>query len=319
MQRPLGRTGLSLFPIAFGCGPVSGLLTVDADPARQTLQRETIAQALDQGIDWFDTAACYGAGWSETNLGRVLSELDPRHQARVATKVSLTPDDAGDFPAAIERSLRHSLERLRRPRVTLLQLHNAITRSAEDLPTSVSLHDVLRPGGILDGLERVRQQGLVDLIGLTGLGDPGSLQSAIGTGRFQTIQLPINALLLACPPAQASPVGEVAVDSLVPLCAGLGMGVFAIRVFAGGALLLAPPSPYTHVTKFFTLESYQRDLAWAQTWAAGRPPGVSLPEFTIAAPLQHPGVSAAIVGFGKPGEVGEATGVTRLPDQVVPK
>jgi len=319
MQRPLGRTGFSLFPVAFGCGPVSGLLTVDANAAQQTLQRATIAQALDRGIDWFDTAAGYGAGWSESNLGRVLTELDPRHNVRVATKVRLTPDDADDFPAAIERSLRQSLDRLRRPRVTLLQLHNSITQTAGSLPTSVAIDDVLRPGGILDGLERVRHKGLVDLSGLTGLGEPEALQSAIGTGRFQTIQLPINPLLLACPPTHASPVGEVAVQSLVPLCADLGMGVFGIRVFAGGALLLAPPSPYTHVTRFFTLESYQRDLEWAKTWGAGRPPGVSLPQFTIGAVLQHLGVSAAIVGFGQPGEVGEAAGVTRLPGLVVTK
>jgi aryl-alcohol dehydrogenase-like predicted oxidoreductase len=40
---------------------------------------------------------------------------------------------------------------------------------------------------------------------------------------------------------------------------------------------------------------------------------VSLPEFTMAAVLNHPGVSAAIVGFGKPGEIGEALGVSSLP------
>jgi aryl-alcohol dehydrogenase-like predicted oxidoreductase len=313
MSRPLGRTGFSLSPIAFGCGPVSGLLTVEPTPAHRQLQRDTVAEALDRGIDWFDTAAGYGAGWSETNLGRVLTELEAQDRVRVATKVRLSPTDAGDYPAAIERSLRQSLDRLQRSRITLLQLHNSITPTPDELPTSVSLDDVLRPGGILDGLERVRQLGLVDLIGLTGLGDRGALQTAVGTGRFQTIQLPINALLLACPPEGRSPVGEVAVDALVPQCADLGMGVFGIRVFAGGALLLAPPSPYTHVTKFFTLESYQRDLAWARAWVSGRPAGLSLPEFTIGAVLNHPGVSAAIVGFGQPGEIGQALGVSSLP------
>jgi len=313
MPRPLGRTGFSLSPVAFGCGPVSGLLTVEPTPEHQRLQRDTVAEALDRGIDWFDTAAGYGAGWSEINLGRVLTELDAHRRVQVATKVRLTPADADDFPAAIERSLRQSLERLQCSRVTLLQLHNSVTPNPEELPTSVSLEDVLRRGGILEGLERVRRLGLVDLIGLTGLGDPNALQAAVGTGRFQTIQLPINALLLACPPQGRSPVGEVAVDALVPQCAEMGMGVFGIRVFAGGALLLAPPSPYTHVTKFFTLESYERDLAWAREWVAGRPTGMTLPEFTIQTVLNYPGVSAAIVGFGKPGEIGQAAGGSRLP------
>ncbi len=313
MSRPLGRTGFALSPIAFGCGPVSGLLTVEGTPEHHRLQRDTVAEALDRGIDWFDTAAGYGAGWSETHLGRVLTELDAHHRVQLATKVRLTPSDAADFPAAIERSLRDSLARLQRPRVTLLQLHNSITPTPDELPTSVSLDDVLRPGGILDGLERVRRLGLVDLLGLTGLGEPTALQQAVETGRFQTIQLPINALLLARPPEGRSPVGEVAVEPLVRRCNGLGMGVFGIRVYAGGALLLAPPSPYTHVTKFFTLATYERDLAWARQWAAGRPAGVTLPEFTIGAVLNHPGVSAAIVGFGKPGEIGEALGISNLP------
>ena len=180
MPRPLGRTGFSLSPIAFGCGPVSGLLTVEPTPEHRQLQRDTVAEALDQGIDWFDTAAGYGAGWSETNLGRVLTELDAQSRVRVATKVRLTPNDAVDYSAAIERSLRQSLDRLRRSRVTLLQLHNSITPTPDELPTSVSLEDVVRPGGILDGLERVRRLGLVDLIGLTGLGDPTSLQEIGG-------------------------------------------------------------------------------------------------------------------------------------------
>lgn len=313
MPRPLGRTGFSLCPIAFGCGPVSGLLTVEGTAEHQRVQRDTVAEALDRGIDWFDTAAGYGAGWSETNLGRVLTELDAHHRVQVATKVRLNTSDAVDYPAAIEHSLRESLARLRRPRVTLLQLHNAITAIPDELPTSVSIDAVLRPDGILDGLERVRHLGLADLIGLTGLGDPAPLQKAVETGRFQTIQLPINPLLLARPPEGRSPVGEVAVDALVPRSASLGMGVFGIRVYAGGALLLAPPSPYTHVTKFFTLATYERDLAWAREWAAGRPAGMTLPEFTMQTVLNHPGVSAAIVGFGKPGEIAEALGVPDLP------
>ncbi|MBI3838133.1 MAG: aldo/keto reductase [Planctomycetia bacterium] len=69
--RTLGSTGLAVSAVSFGAGPVSQLLVGD----RLDAQRETILRALDSGVNWFDTAATYGNGQSEANLGRVLAEL----------------------------------------------------------------------------------------------------------------------------------------------------------------------------------------------------------------------------------------------------
>ncbi len=303
MRRPLGSTNLSLFPIAFGAGPIAGLMTAGDSESMFRRQLDVLARAIDGGIDWFDTAAGYGDGRSERALGRVLWELDARHRVRVATKVRLTASDLEDIPAAVERSLRESLDRLRVPRVALLQLHNSITDRRGQLPTSLAVDDVLRPGGVLDGLERVRRLGLAERIGLTGLGESRAVEQVVRTGRFHTLQLPFNALSLAFPQETDSPIGELPPVPIISLCASLGMGVFAIRVFAGGALALAPPSDYTHVTKFFTLDVYQRDLERAQSLVPQLPPGMSLPEFAVRKVLSYPGVSAAILGFGTPREI----------------
>ena len=66
--KTLGRTGLRVSRVAFGCGPVSGLMTGD----NHDLQTEVVRAAMDCGINWFDTAAGYGQGSSERNLGRLL-------------------------------------------------------------------------------------------------------------------------------------------------------------------------------------------------------------------------------------------------------
>ncbi|MCY2962253.1 MAG: aldo/keto reductase, partial [Planctomycetota bacterium] len=282
------------------------LMTAVDSEAMFRRQLDVVARAIEGGIDWFDTAAGYGDGRSERALGRVLQELDARHKVQVATKVRLTASDLEDIPEAVERSLRESLDRLRLPRVALLQLHNSITDRRGQLPTSLAVDDVLGPGGVLDGLERVRRLGLTELVGLTGLGESRAVEQVIRTGRFHTLQLPLNALSLAFPQESDSAIGELPPAPIIALCASLGMGVFAIRVFAGGALALAPPSEYTHVTKFFTLDVYQRDVERARKLVHQLPQGTSLPEFAVRKVLSYRGVSAAILGFGSPSEIDEA-------------
>ena len=99
--RALGQTGISISAISFGAGPISQLL-VGNDFDRQ---RAVIGHAIDRGINWFDTAATYGADQSETKSGRVLNELNAQQRVHVATKVRLMPDDLSDVAGAIRRSV----------------------------------------------------------------------------------------------------------------------------------------------------------------------------------------------------------------------
>ncbi|MFN8558977.1 MAG: aldo/keto reductase [Dehalococcoidia bacterium] len=121
--RALGKTGLTVSALGFGCGSVGGLMV--RGEARE--QRETVARALDAGVIYFDTAAAYGDGRSEENLGRTLTALGAWDRVVVGTKTRLTPDDRADLGGAIRRSCLDSLARLGRPSVDLLQLHSPIT------------------------------------------------------------------------------------------------------------------------------------------------------------------------------------------------
>ena len=67
----LGKTGLSLSVVAFGCGPTGGGVLAGT-PLEQEL---LVGHAIDAGINIFDTAAIYGQGKSEENLGRALNQL----------------------------------------------------------------------------------------------------------------------------------------------------------------------------------------------------------------------------------------------------
>jgi aryl-alcohol dehydrogenase-like predicted oxidoreductase len=301
--RNLGSSGIRVSTVAFGAGPVSQLL-VGAD---RPVQRDTIARALETGINWFDTAATYGDGQSEENLGRHLAELRADGATHVATKVRLMPNQLSAIALHVRESVLASLRRLRLERIALLQIHNSITTEAGSQPTSITPGHVLAAGGVLEELVRLRQKGLVAQLGLTGLGEPAALRQVIDSGEFGTIQIPFNLLNSSAGQAVPAAFSETDHGDLISHCGRRGMGVFAIRVFAGGALIGQPPSPHTRKTAFFPLDLYQRDLRRAEQLPAMLPEGMSRHETAVRFALSHPAVSSAIVGLATPAEVDDAT------------
>ena len=301
-HRPLGSTGLRLSTIAFGAGPVPATMT-SRDAGAQVA---VVARAIELGINWFDTAAGYGQGKSEAALGAALSALGAGDRVHVATKVRLADDDLADIGGAIRRSVGESLGRLRLPRVTLLQLHNSVTARRGEEPTSLTAADVLGRDGVADAFERLRAEGVVGHVGLTGIGQAGALREVIRSGRFATLQIPYNLLNPSAGRAMPATFAETDYGNVMADCAERGMGVFAIRVLAGGALADQPPSAHTLKTPFFPLPLYERDRAAAARIGQTLPGGMTVPELAVRFALSHPSVSAAIVGFSSPGQVDEA-------------
>jgi aryl-alcohol dehydrogenase-like predicted oxidoreductase len=304
IDRVLGRTGLRVSAVAFGAGPVSGLMTGDDADA----QRATVARAIDRGVNWFDTAPGYGAGASETNLGRVLAELGAAERVHIATKVRVTPEAFDDLAGYVRRSVEESLQRLRVPRVMLLQLHNGITAGRGDEPASLTPVDTLGAGGVLEAFRRVRDAGLTSHLGLTGTGHPEAMRLVIRSGEFDTLQAPFNVLNPSAGTPGPPPDGETDYGNVIADCAAVGMGVFAIRVLAGGALLGQPPSAHTLKTPYFPLALFERDAERARRLQAGAG-GASLAGAAVRFVLSHPAVSSAIIGFGSPRHVDEIAGL----------
>ncbi|MGB5184021.1 MAG: aldo/keto reductase, partial [Xanthobacteraceae bacterium] len=149
-MRMFGRTGIRLSVLGFGCGAVGGLM-VRGDPPDQ---ERTIARAIDAGVNYFDTAVQYGNGESEKNLGRILQILKPAN-AVVGTKVRLPSASFGRIADAVAKSLDQSLTRLRRDRVDIFHLHNAITQAGGG--EALSVQQVLVE--VVPAFERLRQQG----------------------------------------------------------------------------------------------------------------------------------------------------------------
>ena len=95
MSRVLGRSGITVSEIGFGCWAIGGPFTMDGKPDGWGAadDRESIAairRALEMGITLFDTADVYGAGHGEEVLGRALAGR--RDEVVVATKFGYTFD-----------------------------------------------------------------------------------------------------------------------------------------------------------------------------------------------------------------------------------
>ena len=118
--RNLGKTGLKVSELGFGCGSIGGLM-VRGDRKDQL---RVVERTIESGINYFDTARIYGDGQSETNLGQVLKELKP--DVVIGTKVQLTAGDMERIEEATIESVEGSLKRLGLECVDLIQLHNQV-------------------------------------------------------------------------------------------------------------------------------------------------------------------------------------------------
>jgi aryl-alcohol dehydrogenase-like predicted oxidoreductase len=170
-HRRLGRLGSENSVLIFGGAALAEATEEDSDVA--------IDQALDAGVDHFDTAADYGD--SELKYGRWMPEI--RDRIFLSTKTGLREKDAA------KRQIQDSLERLRVYNVDLLQLHSV--GDLEDLDRATG------PGGSLEAAIEAKEEGLIGAIGITGHGNeaPATHLEALRRYPFETVLTPWNFIL----------------------------------------------------------------------------------------------------------------------------
>ncbi len=291
LQRPLGRTGLTVSVLSFGCGAVGGLMVRGA-PADQ---ERAVARALDAGIVYFDTAAAYGNGESERNLGRVLKALG--RPALVGTKIGVPDASHGRIGPAIAKGLAASLQRLGRDSVDLFQLHNPVDVPGD--PASLSLAQVLEEA--VPALDRLRRAGKTRHIGITAIGDATSLRRIAETGLIDTMQIPFNLLNPSAETPGTQRDGHD-FDGLLTHAATAGVGGIGIRVLAGGALsgeAARHPIAQPVVAPIGSGVDYATDLAAARRLQPLVDAGAaeSLAELALRFALTPPAMSTVLIGL----------------------
>ena len=290
--RQLGRTGIKATVLSYGCGAVGGLMTKGAAAD----QERAVQRALAMGITYFDSAAQYGMGTSETNLGRILAKLRPK--ITVATKVRLKESDYGNIAAGIRASLAASLDRLGLPSVDIFYLHNRIL--AKTAGDGLSVEAVL--GEVLPAFQALKAEGKIRHLGITALGETAALHQVVKAGAFDMAQVCYNALN---PSADtAIPPGYPGQDyaGLMAAAHKAGMGTVGIRVLAGGAL---SGSETRHPLSMPTVEpigsgaDYRADVLNAKRFEPLIKDGTvrTLPELAMRFAISSPSLSTTLVGL----------------------
>jgi D-threo-aldose 1-dehydrogenase len=171
----LGRTGIRTSRLSIGTW---GFGNASAKAAR-VRDEETFAAVLKSafaaGVRFIDSAEVYD---NEDKLGRLLKEANAPDDVVIATKFGHGKGFTGDL---FRRSVERSLTQLDVERIPLMMVHDP--RTDDDMAI------VLGPGGALEGLRKMQDEGIVGAIGVA-TGTFGPLRAAVDCGEFDCIQFP---------------------------------------------------------------------------------------------------------------------------------
>lgn len=263
----LGKTGLKISRLGIGLSEVGFNLTRDElDQASQVMN-----SALDAGINFLDTAACYGI--SEEQIGEAVSHR--RGEYVLATKAGhyLPRGEGEDWTYdLITESIERSLQHMKTDYLDLVQLHSCSV-------------EILERGDVIRALQDAKEAGKTRFIGYSG--DNANAERAVSSGLFDTLQTSFNL------------VDQGARRKILPEAESQGMGIIIKRPIGNAVWgAAADPRPYEHIPEY-TAEYYRR----AQVMQAEGP----LPDepddrilLAMGFTLAHPEVDVVIIGTQRP-------------------
>lgn len=221
-RRQLGGTNLEVSPVCFGTSPLASMESLYGYSVDEPTAVATVTAAFDDSqINFIDTSNGYGTdGESERRIGLAIAARGGLPRGYVlATKVD-PADGSNDFSGRrVRQSLEESLSRLGLDRIQLLHLHD---------PERISFEEGTAPGGPLETLVRLRDEGLVDYLGVAG-GQLDVMHQYVATGAFDVV-LNHNRYTLI----------DQSADSLYAAAASRGMGVVNAAPYGGGMLVKGP-------------------------------------------------------------------------------
>jgi 1-deoxyxylulose-5-phosphate synthase len=304
----LGRTGLKVSRICLGCMSYGAPATGEPKAGRHawTLDEEQsqpfFRQALDAGINFFDTANVYSSGASEEVLGNFLKKNVRREAVVVATKVHGVmreePNGQGLSRKAILFELDESLRRLQTDYVDLYQIHRWDYETPIE-ETLEALHDMVKAG-------KVRYIGASSMYSWQ-FAKALYLADRHGWTRFVSMQNHYNLLY------------REEEREMLPLCREEGIGVIPWSPLARGRLARPWKSETTKrletdkfgKTMYSQTEQADRQVVDALE-AVAKQRGVPLAQVALAWLLAQPGVTAPIVGATKSHHLEDAVAAVSL-------
>jgi aryl-alcohol dehydrogenase-like predicted oxidoreductase len=300
---PFGTTGWDITRVGFGAWAIGGGgWSGGWGPTDDDTSVAAIRHAVEQGVNWVDTAWVYGYGHSEEVVQRALSVYSDADRPYVFTKCgpvepaqrTAEPQSTGDV-AVLRRQVEASLSRLGVEQVDLMQMH---WPAEDDIPVEEYWQ------ALLD----MKAEGLFRAVGLSNF-DVDELDRAEALGHVDSLQPPFNLLERyaggdVIPWCHAHDTGVIVYS---PMGSGLLTGAFNAERVAGLA-----DDDWRRTDDAFTTDlSANLSLVDAMRPVAARH-GASPAEVAVAWTLAWPGVTAAIVGARTAAQVDGWSGAGEL-------
>ncbi|WP_306293888.1 aldo/keto reductase [Leifsonia sp. NCR5] len=288
---PLGSTGLEVTALCMGTSPLASMPQLYGYDVSDERAVATIDAVLDSDIRFIDTSNGYGEhGEAEKRIGLALAaHVGLPGDFVLATKVDPDPV-TGDFSGdRVLASYEESLQRLGLDRVPLLYLHD---------PERIPFEDGVAPGGPVEALVRLREEGRVDHIGVAG-GPVGLLERYLATGAFEVVLSHNRYTLL-----------DRSAEAMFVAARERGIGVVNAAPYGGGMLAKGPDvqAKYGYGERDDHVAEAAR--AMADVCASH---GVPLAAAALQFSLRASFVDATVVGVSSPERVAQTIEYAGLP------
>jgi D-threo-aldose 1-dehydrogenase len=257
----------------------------------QQRAEDTIRAVLDSPFNFLDTSNGYGGGTAEERIGHVLAGTGGLPPGFVlATKVDADPV-SGDFSGdRVKRSAEESLQRLGLDRIQLMYLH--------DPEFHLTFAQAMRPGGAIEALAGLRDQGLAGHLGVAG-GDVPLLREFAATGLLDVV-LNHNRFTLV----------DRSAEPLIDQCAQAGLAFVNAAPYGGGILVRGPDAQPDYA--YQPARDQVKDAVRAMQRACVAR-GIPLAAAALQFSARDSRVAATVVGVSSPGRVKELETLLTLP------
>ncbi len=274
----LGKTGLKAGVLGAGLAEIGFELSLSPADVKQA--GDVLNRALDSGLTFLDTAACYKV--SEELIGLTVSKR--RSEFVLATKAghaSGLPSDDWTYET-VKASVERSLSRMKTDRLDIVQLHSCGIA-------------VLERGDVIRALQEAKKAGKVRFLGYSG--DNEAAHWAVKSGHFDTLQTSFN---LADQHARTTGLFKEAESR--------GMGIIIKRPIAGGTWGAVRKGKQAQNVRGYDDTYFKRNTDMAAAGPiAGEP--TDPVEFAMGFTFAHPEVDVAIVGTKNPAHMASNLGL----------
>ena len=288
--RPFGPTDLQVTPICIGTAALGNMPETFAYAVSEEQAVATLRVFFASPLNFLDTAASYGDGESERRIGLALRELGGMPAGMVLSTKADRDLHSGDFSGdQMRRSVERSLKLLGVDRLQVLFLHD---------PEHTTFSAAMAPGGPVDVLRSLHEQGVIEHLGVAGGPIDMEIQY-VETGVFEAVITHNRYTLL-----------NRSADPLLDVAHARGLAVLNAAPYGSGILAKGPDTYARYAYQDASAETVARTRALEALCARH---AVSLAAAALQFSLRDPRITSTIVGVTRPERVQQTLDLAQQP------